>query len=124
MKLAHIPEEENTAANGLSRLAFNNNLVVNNTVFATQTIDDKDSHMFPLNMCHIGKKQLTDKPLPQKLNDPMLAEYVGQIQFDNVDVISFKEKVWVPEDLQLQLIDWYYETLGHAGSTRTINSIS
>jgi hypothetical protein len=45
------------------------------------------------------------------------------MQFDNVEVITFKEKVWVPEDLLLQLIDWYHETLGHAGSTRTINSI-
>ncbi len=51
------------AANGLSRLAFNKNLVVNNTIFATQTIDEEDSHMFLLDMRHIGQKQLTDKPL-------------------------------------------------------------
>jgi hypothetical protein len=46
------------------------------------------------------------------------------MQYDNVEVITFKEKVWVPEDLQLQLIDWYHKTLGHAEGTRTINSIS
>ncbi len=123
VKIKHIPGEENTATDGLSRLVFNKNLVVNNTTFTTQTIDDENSHMFPLDMCHIGKKQLTDKPLQRKLKDPRLAEYFGRMQFNNVDVITFKETVWVPEDLQLRLIDWYHETLGHAGSTRTINSI-
>ena len=60
VKLEYIPGEENTAADGLSRLAFDENLVVNNTIFATQTIDEEDSHMFPLDMRHIGQKQLTD----------------------------------------------------------------
>jgi hypothetical protein len=123
VKLKHIPGEENTAADGLSRLAFGENLVVNNIIFATQTIDEEDSHMFSLDMRHIGQKQLTDKPLQQKLKDSKLAEYFGQMQFDNVEVITFKEKVWVPEDLQLRLIDWNHETLGHAGSTWTINLI-
>jgi hypothetical protein len=75
VKLEHIPGEENTAAEGLSRLAFDENLVVNNTIFATQTMDEEDSHMFPLNMRHIGQKQLTVKPLQQKLKDPKLEEY-------------------------------------------------
>jgi hypothetical protein len=47
----------------------------------------------------------------------------SQTNHFNVEVIIFKEKVWVPEDLQLRLIDWYHETLGHTGNTRTINSI-
>ncbi len=47
-------------------------------------IDEEDSHMFPLGMCHIGQKQLTDDPLQQKLKDPKLAEYFGRMQFDNV----------------------------------------
>jgi hypothetical protein len=123
VKLEHIPGEENTAADGLRRLAFNKHLVVNNTIFATQTIDEEDSHMFLLDMRHIGQKQLKNKPLQQKLKDPKLAEYFGQMQFNNVEVITFKEKVWVPENLQLRLIDWYHKTLGHAGSTQTINSI-
>jgi hypothetical protein len=123
VKLEHIPGEENTAADGLRRLAFNKHLVVNNTIFATQTIDEEDSHMFPLDMHHIGQKQLTDEPLQQNLKDPKLVEYFGWMQFDNVEVITFKEKVWVPEDLQLRLIDWYHKTFGYAGSTQTINSI-
>jgi hypothetical protein len=69
VKLEHIPGEENTAAGGLSRLAFDKNLVINNTIFATQTIDEEDSHMFPLDMCHIRQKQLTDEPLQQKLKE-------------------------------------------------------
>ncbi len=55
--------------------------------------------------------------------DPKLAEYFGWMQFDHVEVIIFKEKVWVPEDLHLRLIDWYHKILGHTGSTRTIGSI-
>ncbi len=63
VKLEHIPGEENMAADGLSRLAFDENLAVNNTIFATQMIDEEDSHMCPLDMHHIGQKQLTNKPL-------------------------------------------------------------
>jgi hypothetical protein len=80
--------------------------------------------MFPLDMCCIRSKQLTDKLLQRKLKDPKLAEYFGWMQFDNVKVIIFKEKVWVPEDMQLRLIDWYHKTWGHTGSTWTIKSIS
>jgi hypothetical protein len=79
VKLEHIPGEENTAADGLSRLAFDENLIVNNTIFATQMIDEESSHMFPLDMRHIGQKQLTGQTTLTKLNDPMLAEYFGQM---------------------------------------------
>jgi hypothetical protein len=75
-------------------------------------------------MRHIGKKQLMDELLQQKLKDPMPKEYFGKMQFVNVKVNTFKEKVWIPEDLQLRLIGWYHKTLGHVGSTRTIKSIS
>jgi hypothetical protein len=50
VKLKHIPGEENTGADGLSRLALDKNLVINNTILATQTIDEGDSYMFPLDM--------------------------------------------------------------------------
>ena len=108
MKLEHIPREENTAAVSLSRLAFDRNLNINNAIFTIQ-IDDK---VFPLDMRHIGKKQLTDELLKKNLKDLKLEEYFGKMKFDNIKVITFKEKVWVPKDLQLHLIDWYHETLG------------
>ncbi len=54
------------------------------SIFAIQAIDDKDSHMFPLDMHQIGKKQLTDELLQQKLKDKKLKEYFGKMQFDNV----------------------------------------
>jgi hypothetical protein len=69
VKLERTPGKENTA-DGLSRLAFDKNLLINNTIFATQKIDEEDSHMFPLDMHHIGQKQLTDDPLQRKLKEP------------------------------------------------------
>jgi hypothetical protein len=63
VKLEHILGEENMAADSLNRLTFDKNLIINNAIFATGAIDKEDSHMFLLDMHHIGKKQLTDKPL-------------------------------------------------------------
>jgi hypothetical protein len=83
--------------------------------------------MFPLDMHHIGQKQLTDKPLQQKLEYPKLAEYFGWMQFKNVEVITFKEKVWVPEDLQLRLLigtTKHWDTLEvHGQSTQLVNHL-
>ncbi len=98
------------SAEGLTRLAYDEDLVVNNTIFAIQAIDDKDSHMFSLEIFCFRPKQLTNKLLQRKHKDPNLAEYFRWMQFDNVEVIFFKEKVWVPEDLQLWLIEWYHKT--------------
>jgi len=66
VKLKHIPREENTAADSLSRLAFDRNLNINNAIFTIQ-IDEK---VIPLDMHHIGKKQLTDELLKKKSRLP------------------------------------------------------
>ncbi len=80
--------------------------------------------MFPLDMRQILKEQVTDKKLQEKLKDEKKRDDFGKQKYDNIEVTTYTGKVWVPESLQTHLNDWFYKNLGHAGSTRTVNSIS
>jgi hypothetical protein len=122
--IEHIKGKDNTGGDGLSRLPFSEAALETDTVFAIQDMDRDESHMFALNMRQILKEQLTDKKLQEKLKDKKKQDVFGKQQYDNIEVTTYKGKVWVPESLQPRLIDWFHKNLGHAGSTRTVNSIS
>jgi hypothetical protein len=92
-------------------------------IFAIQDMDRDENHMFPLNMRQILKEQVTDAKLQEKLKDEKKRDDIGMQKYDNIEVTTYKGKVWVPESLQMRLIDWFCKNLGHAGSTRTVNSI-
>ncbi len=122
--IEHIKGKDNTGGDGLSRLPFSEAASETDTAFAIQDMDRDENHMFPLNMRQILKEQLTDEKLQEKLKDKKKQDDFGKQQYDNIEVTTYKGKVWVPESLQTRLIDWFHENLGHAGSTRTVNSIS
>ncbi len=122
--IEHIKGKDNTGKDGLSRLPFSEAASETDAVFAIQDMDRDENHMFPLNIRQILKEQLTDKKLLEKLKDEKKRDNFGKQQYDNIEVTTYKGKVWVQESLQTGLIDWFHENLGHAGSTRTVNSIS
>ncbi len=121
--IEHIKGKDNTGGDCLSRLPFSEAALEIDAVFAIQDMDRDENHMFPLDMRQILKEQLTDKKLQEKLKDKKKQDDFDKQQYDNIEVTMYKGKVWVPESLQTRLIDWFHENLGHAGSTRTVNSI-
>ncbi len=121
--LEHIKGKDNTGGDGLSRLAFLDTASETDAIFAIQDMDRDKNHMFSLDMRQILKGQVTAKKLPEILKDEKKRDDFGKQKYDNIEVTTYKGKVWVPESLQTHLIDWFHKNLGHAGSTRTVNSI-
>jgi hypothetical protein len=121
--IEHIKGEDNTGRDGLSRLAFLDTALETDAIFAIQDMDRDENHMFPLDMNQILKEQVTDTKLQEKLKDEKKRDDFGMQKYDNIEVTMYKGKVLVPESLLMHLIDWFHKNLGHAGSTRTVNSI-
>ncbi len=103
--IEHIKGKDNTGGDGLSRLPFSEAVSETDAVFAIQDMDRDENYMFPLNMCQILKEQLTEKKLQKKLKDEKKQDDFGKQQYDNIEVTTYKGKVWVPESLQTRLID-------------------
>jgi hypothetical protein len=121
--IEHIKGKDNTSGDGLSRLAFLDTALETDAIFTIQDMDRDKNHMFPLNMHQILKEQVTDEKLQEKIKDKKKRDDFGKQKYDNIEVTTYKGKVWVPKSLQTRLIDWFHDNLDHAGSTRTVNSI-
>ena len=65
----------------------------------------------------IAKKQTTDKRLQQLLKSDKSKLFAIK-QMEGIDVIHYKDKVYVPYVLQLRMIAWYHEYLSYPGNMR------
>jgi hypothetical protein len=122
--IEHIKGEDNIGGESLSQLAFSETATDTDAIFSIQDMDKDENHMLPLDMCQILKEQLTDKKLQEKLKSKKKRYNFGKQRYDNIEVTTYKGKVWVPQSLQTRLIDWFHKNLSHTGSTRSVNSIS
>jgi hypothetical protein len=103
--IEHIKGKDNTGRDGLSRLAFLDIALKTDAIFAIQDMERDENHMFPLDMHQILKEQVTDAKLQEKLKDEKKRDNFGTHQYDNIEVTTYKGKVWVPESFQTCLID-------------------
>ena len=136
-KIFHIAGELNTGADGLSRLPMFDEtpalsqlpafeeipMKTREQVFAIDNLNPENSDHFPMNMLRMKIEQDKDEILQAKLSDSKYKDRFGKQKYDNVEVVTFNDLVWVPPALQAGIIEWYHENLYHPGSTRQINSI-
>jgi hypothetical protein len=78
---------------------------------------------FPIDMRCITIEQQRDAKIQRLIETKKLEKVNGFNIVDGVHVITFHGKVWVPENLQEQLIEWYHNVLQHAGKNQMINTI-
>ena len=71
----------------------------------------------------IQSAQKDDAELNKRLKIEIHAAHFGTVTIDDCTVHTYKDKVWVPAELQLRIIEWYHLNLQHAGVTRTVNTI-
>ena len=81
------------------------------------TKQDIDEEKFPKRPKLIAKKQIADKRLQQLLKSDK-SKLFSIKQMEGIDVIHYKDKVYIPYILQSRIIAWYHEYLQHPQVTR------
>ena len=128
-ELNYIKGEKNIVADALSRLSMHNeinettdkaNIFYVAELFASQS----DDLTYPLSFANISQHQHSDTLLRNvaSQNDAYhLKSFCGGGK--DIMLICYKNKIVIPENLQISIVTWYHLQLCHPGETRTEQTI-
>ena len=125
----HVKGEHNVVADALSRIdadfSTTSTYSTNKYEQANAFVSTKDveEYEFPLSPAVIAKHQSTDKAL-QKARTGKNKEQYGTKTLEDVEVITYKDKIYIPVNLQQRVVEWFHEYLCHPGENRTEETIS
>ena len=124
----HIAGEKNVVADALSRMDADFDSVLDEQPSkeeqAISYVNKKDvvEYDFPLTGKLINKYQRLDKELRKNFRGSQRHLY-GTKTIEKYKVITYKNKICVPEVLQKRVVEWYHEYLCHPGENRTEETI-
>ncbi len=128
LTFVHIAGNDNTAADGLSRLEMADDepteITENIFVMLDNELDRGENTDLPLDMTRIMNAQRNDREIQRRISSGKLASRIATIKIDGGDVLTIDGKVWVPKAMQERIIEWYHCNLQHTGINRTVNLIS
>jgi hypothetical protein len=126
--LRYIKGTENVAADALSCLGILNNPM--NEAHFTEALcselyafndEDLPATAFPLSYAFLGKAQSTDvailKETAKTKSRYSIQPFTGGGK--TRELICYNGKIVVPKKLQVRVIQWYHDYLGHPGINRT-----
>jgi hypothetical protein len=94
-------------------------------LFAISHLDRDNNTDFPLNMKQIALAQKNNVSIKKFiLRHGKDHTNLGTIIINGTQVTTFKDKVWVPKELQERIVDWYHSSLQHSGVNHMINTSS
>ena len=73
--------------------------------------------LFPMGPELVAKYQKLDKVLAKRITDDKTQSYSKQI-VEDVELITYENKIYIPSKLQARVVAWYHEYLAHPGITR------
>ena len=131
--IQHIAGVDNTVADTLSRLpSANNDESIPSTSQGSRhakelfAINATTTSGFPLNLSLVQEeqnKELSQEGSKLKTNlEDIQSEFTKQ-ELDNVEIIFYKNKIYVPKTLRRRTIDWYHYYLNHPGGDRLANTL-
>ena len=121
-ELRHIKGSTNIVADALSQLPMEHLETdmeqVEETVpkMSYVTKENIKEEEFPMSPRLIHKCQLTDKHLKKLMKEEKSKFTLWTIE--NIQLIHYEDKIYIPHKLQSRIISWYHHYLIHPGETR------
>ena len=81
---------------------------------------DKDDVLYPLSVHTIRDAQHKDCELLKKLETK--TGYSDTV-LEGTDLITYKDRIYIPQSLRNNVVEWYHCMLGHPGVKRTVATI-
>ena len=135
--ILHIKGEDNIVADAISRLPTANEDqnesrteiqgLSSEMLAKMEYLIFEDNEEFPLHLPLVQKVQQNElmkksSKLKQLINDKKSGYHV--ITLDNVEIIAFKNRIYVPHSLRQRTIEWYHHYLNHPGGDRLYKTIA
>ena len=130
--LRYIKGELNSVADALSRLGILNTPLDEAHIteelrseFYAMDGNEFPANAFPLSYAVLGKEQAKDKKILAEIKKTKSRYKIHAFSGGGTsrDLVCFHDKIVVPDSLQLRIIQWYHDYLGHPGINRTEETI-
>ncbi len=122
----YVKGENNVVADALSRLPIDTTQTANiendeYDAYAFVTTEEIVDAQFPMSPKVLYHYQQKDKKILEAYNSQH--KNIGECVIEGHNLITYKDKVYVPEPLRKRIAEWYHEYLCHPGQTRTEETI-
>ena len=119
-EIVYIKGHKNIVADALSRLPKQGDIV--DDVDAILPFVPVEPTVFPVNLQLIHEHQVSDRSLRRRLKTN--PKDYSKLNVEQKQVIAYKNRIYIPNELRSKVLDWYHHYLCHPGKTRMYKTIA
>ena len=120
--IQHIKGEDNVVADAISRLPMSEMSKIEDEFF----IQEDQEAEFPLDLRLVQERteielNEVNSPLKKLINDKKSGYNINTI--DNIELVTYQDKIYVPKSLRRRTLEWYHHFLNHPGGDRLYHTL-